>query len=222
MKSFFVRFSIDFFLSTHDLNDFFSRWSIAWKNRVFLTIFASTCLLDEDDVCDEDIVCWLNKKVNIDEEKITSGYELMSSTVPVYFLGNDRLTSFVDTMTSLSGYIDIIRWYDDITLRIHWHHSSNTLTPASQIRKESCKKLCYLTCSLYSQRANHMISKKVAKFIKLIKRFRNLQGWLKRATFDVIIKSEIRAFLKLFQKFKVLMFLDERTLKKLSKLSVRR
>jgi hypothetical protein len=70
----------------------------------------------------------------------------------------------------------MIDWHHSL---IKWHHSSNTLTFASQIRKESCKKLCYLTCSLYSQRANHMISKKVAKFIELIKRFRNLQEWLK-------------------------------------------
>jgi hypothetical protein len=70
----------------------------------------------------------------------------------------------------------MIDWHHSL---IRWHHSSNTLTPASQIRKESCKKLCYLRCSLYSQHANHMISKKVAEFIKLIKRFRILQEWLK-------------------------------------------
>jgi hypothetical protein len=105
----------------------------------------------------------------------------------------------------------MIDWHHPL---IRWHHSPDTLTPASQIRKESCKKLCYLTCSLYSQRANHMISKKVAEFIKLIERFRILQGWLK--TSDIWRDYQVwnESFLKLFQKFKVLMFLGERTLKK--------
>jgi hypothetical protein len=111
----------------------------------------------------------------------------------------------------------MIDWHHSL---IRWHHSPDTLTPASQIRKESCKKFCYLTCSLYSQRANHMICKKVSKFIKLIKRFRILQGWLK--TSDIWRDYQIwkKSFLKLFQKFKILMFLGERTLKKINRLRV--
>jgi hypothetical protein len=57
----------------------FSRWSITWKNRVFWIIFVSTCLLDENEVCDEDILS-LNKKtrkVNIDEEEIYLGIRVV-------------------------------------------------------------------------------------------------------------------------------------------------
>ncbi len=123
------------------------------------------------------------------------------------------MTSLVDTMTSLFEYIDI-------TLRIHWHHSSNTLTSASQIRKESCKKLCYLTCSLYSQRANHMISKKVAKFIKLIKRFRNLQEWLK--TSDIWRDYQVwnKSFSEALSKVQSFDISRRASAKKISKLSV--
>ncbi len=102
----------------------------------------------------------------------------------------------------------MINWHHSL---IHWHHSSNTLTLASQIRKESCKKFCYLTCSLYSQRANHMISKKIAKFIKLIKRFRTLQDWLKTSDIWRWLSDLKEEF---FEAFQILMFLDERTLKK--------
>jgi hypothetical protein len=96
----------------------------------------------------------------------------------------------------LFNYRVMIDWHHPL---IRWHHSPDTLTPASQIRKESCKKFCYLTCSLYSQRANHMISKKVARFIKLFKRFRILQEWLK--TSDILRDYQVwkKSLLKLFR-----------------------
>jgi hypothetical protein len=49
-------------------------------------------------------------------------------------MSNDRLTSFVDTMTSLFGYIDII-------LRIHWHpltRSGKNPPACSHSGKQSC------------------------------------------------------------------------------------
>jgi hypothetical protein len=59
-----------------------------------------------------------------------------------------------------------------------------------------------------------MISKKVAEFINLIERFRILQEWLK--TSDIWRDYQVwnESFMKLFQKFKISMFLGERTLKK--------
>jgi hypothetical protein len=122
-----------------------------------------------------------------------------------FFLEKDKYVCvFNKLINSINYYRVMINWHYSL---ISWHHSSNTLTLVSQIKKESCKKL-YFTCSLYSQHVNHMTSKKVAKFIKLIKRFRTLQEWLK--TSDIWRDYQIwnESFLKLFQKFKVLMFFE--------------
>jgi hypothetical protein len=114
-------------------------------------------------------------------------------------------------------------WYTDTrTIRLTSSpviltSSPVTLTLASQIRKEFLvvtKVFTSLTCSLYSQRANHMISRKVAEFDKLIKRIRYLQEWLK--TSDIwrdyhLWKWEL---FEPFSKVQILMFLRERTLKK--------
>jgi hypothetical protein len=43
---------------------FLLRWSYVWKNRVLSVVSASTCLSDEDEVCDEDILMfWIRVKI---------------------------------------------------------------------------------------------------------------------------------------------------------------
>jgi hypothetical protein len=100
----------------------------------------------------------------------------------------------------------MINWHHSL---ISWHHSSNTLTLVNQIRKEYFVK----QKSLHHLHARCTYNAQITSFQK---KLRSLLSWSsafeickndsKRATFDVIIKSEIRTFLNLFQKFKVLMF----------------
>jgi hypothetical protein len=90
----------------------------------------------------------------------------------------------------------MIDWHHSL---IHWHHSSNTLTFANQIRKAFFVKQ-------KSLRHLHARCTRSAQITWFQKRLRSLLSWSsafetckndsKRATFDVIIKSEIRAFLR--------------------------
>jgi hypothetical protein len=109
-----------------------------------------------------------------------------------------------DTLTPLSGYIDI-------TLRIHWHplaRSGKKVARSSAILHARCTRSAQIT----------WFEEKLRSLLSWSSAFETCKDDSKRATFDVIIKPEIRAFLKLFQKFKVLMFLDERALKKICQL----
>jgi hypothetical protein len=56
--------------------------------------------------------------------------------------------------------------------------------------------------------------KKVAKFIKLIKRFRILQEWLKTSDIWRDYQSWKWALFEVFSKVDILMFFDKRALKK--------
>jgi hypothetical protein len=114
--------------------------------------------------------------------------------------GNNKLTSFIDILTLLFKYVDI-------TLRIHWHslvRSGKKVARSSAILHARCTRSAQIT----------WFQKKLRSLLSWSSAFEICKNDSKRATFDVIIKSEIRTFLKLFQKFKVLMFLDERALKK--------
>jgi hypothetical protein len=55
----------------------------------------------------------------------------------------------------------------------------DSLTPSSRYPDTPSAKVSKKICWLYSQRANHIIFKKNWEFVKLIKRFRYLQAWLK-------------------------------------------
>jgi hypothetical protein len=74
------------------------------------------------------------------------------------------------------------------------------------------KKKTLLIHLLYSQQENHMISKKVAKFIKLIKRFRILQVWLKSSDIWRWLSGLKSELFEAFSKVEVLMFFDKRAL----------
>jgi hypothetical protein len=88
--------------------------------------------------------------------------------------------------------------YVNILLRIQQHFWSKKLQQV------------YL---LYSQQANHMILKKVAEFIKLIKRFRILQVWLKSSDIRRWLSGLKSELFEAFSKVEVLMFFDKRALK---------
>jgi hypothetical protein len=121
-------------------------------------------------------------------------------------LSNDKLTSLVDTMTSFFEYIDII-------LRIHWH---------SLVRweKKVARSFAILNARCTRSAQITWFQKKLRSLLIWSSAFEFCKNDSKRATFDVIIRFESQSFLKLFQKFKILMFLDERTLKKISRLKV--
>jgi hypothetical protein len=71
---------------------------------------------------------------------------------------------------------DIWRWLSDLKWELFKALSKVKILMFSDKR---VKKKTLRIHLLYSQQANRMISKKVAKFIKLIKRFWYLQEWLK-------------------------------------------
>jgi hypothetical protein len=79
---------------------------------------------------------------------------------------------------------------------------------------ERMHKRTLLIHLLYSQQANHIISKKVAEFIKLIKRFWILQEWVKSSDIWRWLSGLKWELFEAFSKVEVLMFFDERTLKK--------
>ncbi len=68
-----------------------------------------------------------------------------------YIKSNDRLTSLIDTMTSLFEYIDII-------LRIHWHpliRSGKNLSACFHSGKQSCLSSSHLENSASSSHLFH-------------------------------------------------------------------
>ncbi len=100
-----------------------------------------------------------------------------------------RWHHFSNTLTSLFEYIDII-------LRIHWHplvRSEKKVARSSAILHARCTRSAQIT----------WVQTKLRSLLSWSSSFEICKNDSKRATFDVIIKSEIRAFLKLFQKFKV-------------------
>jgi hypothetical protein len=70
--------------------------------------------------------------------------------------------------------------------------------------------------AVLAARKSHDFKKKLRSLLSWSSAFESCKNDSKRATFDVIIRFESQSFLKLFQKFKILMFLDERALKKIS------
>jgi hypothetical protein len=67
---------------------------------------------------------------------------------------------------------------------------------------------------LYSRQTCRFITYKVAKFIKLIKRFRFLQVWLKLSDIWRCLSDLKWELFEAFSKIEILMFFDKRTLKK--------
>jgi hypothetical protein len=94
--------------------------------------------------------------------------------------------------------------YRNISFWILQHLFSNTTT--SQIEKLQKKYW------LYSQQANYMILKKVAKFIKLIKRFWYLQLRLKSSNIWRWLSGLKWELFQTLSKVEILMFFDEQTL----------
>jgi hypothetical protein len=117
-----------------------------------------------------------------------------------------RWHHFSNTLTSLFEYIDII-------LRIHWHplvRSEKKVARSSAILHARCTRSAQIT----------WVQTKLRSLLSWSSSFEICKNDSKRATFDVIIKSEIRAFLKLFQKFKVFDVSRRANAKKISKLKV--
>jgi hypothetical protein len=83
----------------------------------------------------------------------------------------------------------------------------------SQIKEHSASYL------LYSQRANDIILKTIAKFTKLIKRIRYLQVWLKSSDIWRWLSGLKWERFEAFSKVEILMFFEAST-KKISKLKV--
>jgi hypothetical protein len=68
--------SVNFLVFTNQSNEFLYRWSIAWKQQVFLMISASTRWLDEDEAYNE-VILWCLIRWN----KAILGHWLVSGTV---------------------------------------------------------------------------------------------------------------------------------------------
>jgi hypothetical protein len=100
----------------------------------------------------------------------------------------------------------MINWHHSL---IRWHHSSNTLTLASHIRKESFveQKSLHLLHARCTRNALEVLQH--TSFVELLDEssaFDLYKYDSKRAIFDVDYQVWNESFLKLFQKFKVVMF----------------
>ncbi len=131
---------------------------------------------------------------------------------------SNRFHSWFSTLQKLVDWINfffnyfcllkkiMINWYYSL---IWWHHSSNTLTLASHIRKESFvkqKPLHFLHASCTRNALDVLQHKTFVDLLSWSSAFDFYKYDSKRAIFDVDYQVWNASFLKLFQKFKVLMF----------------